>query len=152
MSDLSSQLMTYLHILLVVAGTIMYAISFVISMAFLIQDNFLKRKKQLPFSLPGLVSLDRINFSFILFGLISMGGGVLLGFLPVGKLQIQVNLTDVRVVTSLLLLLLSSYLIWGRFASKIHPKGTAWISILGFSSLIASFIFIHFFGGSFHLY
>src|SRR5271155_535570 len=108
------------HVTLSILAYAAFALSFVVSLIFLVQDRLLRNRTlgNVVWRLPALELLERMSQSSVLVGLISIAIGTVLGFIWVDRLTGQYWFYDPKyVITILVLLLYAVYLQLARTAA-----------------------------------
>ena len=96
------------HVTLSILAYAAFALSFVLSLIFLVENSFLRHRKlgEMVWRLPPLELLERMSRSSVLIGLISIAVGTALGFVWVDRLTGQYWYYDPKYVVTLAVLLL----------------------------------------------
>lgn len=142
------------HIFSALLGNVVLALAFGVSIAFLIQETLLKKKRfsLLQQKLPSLEQLDHLNTRLLLIGVFLTGAGILTGVLSLFQSDIPVFVFDIRFLWSGITLLVYGTALLAHFLYRFQGRRVAWITIVGFVALLASFYFVNFTGESFHAY
>lgn len=125
------------HVTLNILACSAFALSFVLSVIFLIEERFLRSHKLggVVWRLPPLELLERMSRSSVLVGLVSITIGMTLGFLWVYRLNDKYSLFDAKYAITLLVLIL--YAVYFRLA-----KTTAWRGARASKLCIFNFVIV----------
>jgi len=135
------------HVTLNILAYSAFALSFVLSLIFLIEERILRRHKlgDVVWRLPPLELLERMSRSSVLVGLVSITIGMSLGFLWVYRLSDKYSFYDPKYAVTLLVLIL--YAVYFGLA-----KTTAWrgaraskICVFNFVVVVLSFTVVNFY-------
>ena len=125
------------HVTLNILAYSAFALSFVLSLIFLIEERFLRSHKlgDVVWRLPPLELLERMSQSSVLIGLISIAIGTSLGFLWVYRLSNKYSFYDPKYAITLLVLVL--YAVYFRLA-----RTTAWRGARASKLCIFNFVIV----------
>jgi ABC-type uncharacterized transport system permease subunit len=131
-----------LHVTLAILGYAAFALSFVLSLLYLVQSRQIRRARTgLLFSrLPSLEAIGRLNRTAVAIGISSLLVSVLLGV--VWARRVWSGLGDAKLVWALFTLLVYGLLLW---MDRRGWKGqrVALLSIIGFGVVIFSYTFVN---------
>jgi ABC-type uncharacterized transport system permease subunit len=125
------------HVTLNILACSAFALSFVLSVIFLIEERFLRKHKLggVVWRLPPLELLERMSRSSVLVGLVSITIGMVFGFLWVYRLSDKYSFYDPKYAITLLVLIL--YAVYFRLA-----KTTAWRGARASKLCIFNFVIV----------
>lgn len=142
------------HVTLSILAYAAFALSFVLSLIFLVEERILRSRKlgEVVWRLPPLELLETMSRSSVLVGLVSITIGTILGFVWVDRLTGQFWHFDLKYVVTLLVLVL--------YAAYFHlARTTAWrgaraskLCIFNFSVVVLSFTVVNFYLSQHHRY
>lgn len=132
------------HVTLSILAYAAFALAFILSLIFLIQDRLLRAHRMGDFvwRLPPQELLDRMSQSSVLVGLISFAIGTALGFVWVDRLQGQAWYQEPKYIVTLLVLVL--YVVYLRLSRTAAWRGAraSRLCIFNFAMVIFSFIVV----------
>lgn len=142
------------HVTLSILAYAAFALSFVLSLIFLIQERLLRAHRMGDFvwRLPSQELLERMSRSSVLVGLLSIAAGTALGFVWVDRLQGQVWYYDPKYVVTLLVLLL--YIVYFRLARTTAWRGAraSKLCVFNFGVVVLSFTVVNLYLSHSHRY
>jgi ABC-type uncharacterized transport system permease subunit len=142
------------HVTLSILAYAAFALSFVLSLIFLVEDRLLHSHKlgNVVWRLPALELLDRMSRSSVLVGLVSIAIGTVLGFIWVDRLTGQYSYYDPKYVITLLVLLL--YVVYFRLARTAAWRGAraSRLCIFNFVVVVLSFTVVNIYLSHSHRY
>jgi ABC-type transport system involved in cytochrome c biogenesis permease subunit len=142
------------HVTLSILAYSAFALSFVLSLIFLVEDRLLRDRKlgDMVWRLPALELLERMSQSSVLIGLVSIAIGTVLGFIWVDRLTGQYWYYDPKyVITLLVLLLYAAYLQLARTASWRGARASR-LCIFNFFVVVLSFTVVNLYLSHSHRY
>ena len=141
------------HVTLSILAYAAFALSFVLSLIFLVENRFLRSHKlgEVVWRLPALDLLERMSRSSVLIGLASIAVGTVLGFVWVDRLTGQSFYDPKYVVTLLVLLLYAVYLQLSRSAAWRGARASR-LCIFNFVVVILSFTVVNLYLSHSHRY
>jgi ABC-type uncharacterized transport system permease subunit len=143
-----------LHVTLSILAYAAFALSFVLSLIFLIEERFLRSRKlgDVIWRLPPLELLERMSQSSVLIGLVSIGIGTALGFIWVDRLTGQYWYYDSKYVVTLVVLLL--YLLYFQLARTTAWRGAraSKLCVFNFVIVVLSFTVVNLYLSHSHRY
>ena len=141
-----------LHVTLNILAYSAFALSFVLSLIFLIEERLLRNHNlgEVVWRLPSLELLERMSQSSVLIGLVSISIGTALGFLWVYRLSNKYSFYDPKYAITLLVLIL--YAVYFRLAGKTAWRGAraSKICIFNFVIVFLSFTVVNLYLSSNH--
>lgn len=139
----------YLHTSFLFLAYGMFLFTFVSSLIYLLQERQLKRRMPatLLFRLPSLGTLDRLFSKFLIMGFFFMTLGLLAGVMWAERDWINGWYGDPKVVAALFTWTIYLLLIYLRVAAGWRGRRVAYISVLGFVSILFTFLGVSKFGG-----
>ena len=125
------------HVTLSILAYAAFALSFVLSLVFLVEERFLRSHKLggVVWRLPPLELLERMSQSSVLIGLVSIAIGTAFGFLWVDRLGNKYSFYDPKYAITLLVLIL--YAVYFRLA-----RTTAWRGARASKLCIFNFVIV----------
>ena len=125
-----------LHVTLNILAYAAFALSFVLSLIFLIEERLVRNHKlgDVVWRLPPLELLERMSQSSVLIGLVSISIGTALGFFWVYRLSSKYSFYDPKYAITLLVLIL--YAVYFRLAGKTAWRGARASKICIFNIVI----------------
>jgi ABC-type transport system involved in cytochrome c biogenesis permease subunit len=127
----------------------MFFVTFISSIIYLLQERQLKSRKpsQLLFRLPSLGTLDKLFSKFLNSGFLLMTFGLLAGVIWAERDWVNGWYGDPKVVAALITWTIYLILVYLRVAAGWRGRRAAYISILGFVSMLFTFLGVSNFGG-----
>lgn len=140
------------HIICAIVAHALFIFAFVLSLALVCEESLLKSKKMLHLlnKFPSLVKLDNLNLQIISAGFVFMLLGVAFGFIYAFSSNYGFIFYDSRLVWSSITLIIYGTLLCAHRYIGLRGSRAAWLSIIGYCSVVASFIGVNFFSSSFH--
>ncbi len=140
------------HWLSLVGANVLLGFAFSVSVAIVIQEWNLRRKRfgVVQQKLPPLVVMDSLQSRFLALGFFLLLIGVSSGFAVAGDRGATFSEIDPRLLTTAATTIVYGLAIGGQLFSGWHGLRSAWLSIVGFSTVIVSFFAVNLFGSSFH--
>ncbi len=142
------------HVTLSILAYSAFALSFVLSLIFLVENRLLRDRKlgDLVWRLPALELLERMSQSSVLVGLVSIAIGTVLGFIWVDRLTGQYWYYDPKyVITILVLLLYAVYLQLARTTTWRGARASR-LCIFNFFVVVFSFVVVNLYLSHSHRY
>jgi len=140
------------HIALTILGHVAFVFAFGVSLALILQETLIKNKRYTSIQkmLPSIRLLDKLNARLLFLGFICMLVGVLAGFV-FGAIH-SIALLDLgsRVFWSLITLLVYAALLTARAQIGLRGRRAALFSVIGFCTVLASFVSSLLMNGGFH--
>jgi ABC-type uncharacterized transport system permease subunit len=142
------------HVALSILAYSAFALSFVLSLIFLIEERLLHNHKlgDIVWRLPPLELLERMSQSSVLVGLVSIAIGTALGFLWVDRLSSKYSFYDPKYAITLVVLAL--YAVYFRLARKTAWRGAraSKLCIFNFVVVFLSFTVVNLYLSHSHRY
>lgn len=142
------------HVTLSILAYAAFALSFVFSLIYLIEERLLRSHKlrDLVWRLPALDLLDRMSQSSVIVGLVSIAAGTALGFLWVDRLSDKQSFFDVKYLVTVLVLVL--YAVYARLSRTSAWRGAraSRLCVFNFVIVVLSFTVVNFFLSHGHRY
>lgn len=142
------------HVTLSILAYSAFALSFVLSIMFLIEDRLLHNRKfgEVVWRLPSLELLERMSQSSVLIGLLSITVGTALGFVSVERLTGQYWYYDPKYVVTLIVLLL--YAVYFQLARTTAWRGAraSRLCVFNFFVVVLSFTVVNLYLSHTHRY
>ena len=142
------------HVTLSILAYAAFALSFVVSLIFLVENRLLRHRKlgDVVWRLPALELLERMSRSSVLIGLVSIAIGTVLGFIWVDRLTGQYWYYDPKyVITLLVLLLYAAYFQLSRTRSWRGARASR-LCIFNFVIVVLSFTVVNLYLSHSHRY
>ncbi len=142
------------HVTLSILAYAAFALSFVLSLIFLVEDRLLRNRTlgNVVWRLPALELLERMSQSSVLVGLVSIAIGTVLGFIWVDRLTGQYWYYDPKYVITLIVLLL--YAVYLQLARTTAWRGAraSKLCIFNFFVVVLSFTVVNLYLSHSHRY
>src|ERR1700676_875961 len=142
------------HVTLSILAYSAFALSFVLSLIFLVEDRLLRNRTlgDVVWRLPALELLERMSQSSVLVGLVSIAIGTILGFIWVDRLTGQYWYYDPKYVITLLVLFL--YLLYFQLARTAAWRGAraSKLCVFNFFVVVMSFTVVNLYLSHSHRY
>lgn len=143
-----------LHVTLSILAYAAFALSFVLSLMFLVQDRLLRahRLGGAFWQLPPLELLERMSRSSVLIGLISIFLGTIFGFVWVDRLKGTAGGGDIKhIVTLIVFGLYAAYLFLSRTAAWRGARAST-LCVVSFVVVVLSFTVVNVYLSQYHRY
>jgi len=139
----------YLHSMFLFLAYGMFFFTFVASLIYFLQEQQLKSKKpsKLFYLLPSLGTLDELFSKFLIYGFVFMTLGLLAGVIWAEKEWVNGWHRDPKVIAALVTWGIYLILIYLRVTVGWRGRRAASISVLGFVSILFTFLGVSYFGG-----
>ncbi|MCX8109871.1 MAG: c-type cytochrome biogenesis protein CcsB [Syntrophorhabdaceae bacterium] len=143
-----------IHTVFCFAGNAVFLVSFFISIFYLILEHSIKRKRisSLSKRLPSLEALDTINYRCMSYGFPFLTIGIITGSLWAGVAWGSYWSWDPKETWSLITWIFYAILLHNRLAIGWRGKKTAYMMIIGFFSILFTFLGVNFLLGGMHSY
>ena len=131
-----------LHVTLAFLGNAVFALAFGVSLIYLLQERRLKHKRMtaLMKRFPSLESLDRLNYTLLVWGFPLMTLGIITGSLWAGIHWGNYWSWDPRQISSAIAWLLYGALLHGRITAGLRGKKAALLTMFGFCVVLGYFL------------
>ena len=135
------------HIVLSLMGYVAFFVAFISSIIYLVVNRQLKLKKTelSENSLPPLEALEWLSFRSLWSGVILLGLGLIHGVFWVFYSHISLSWTDPKVIAAGCTFLIYSLILYFRYRTCWRGKKVAWLSCLGFASVLITFFVMNYF-------
>lgn len=143
-----------LHITLNVLGYAAFALSFVLSLIYLIQNRLLRNRRlgSVIWRFPALEVLERMSRSSVVVGLISLLVGIALGFLWMNRIWGHYwNGDPKEIITLVILAAYAAYLWLGRTTAWRGARASA-LCVVNFVFVLFSYSVVNLYLSNFHRY
>jgi ABC-type transport system involved in cytochrome c biogenesis permease subunit len=143
-----------LHVTLSILAYAAFALSFVLSAMFLLEERVLRRHKMgtVVWRFPPLELLERMSRSSVIVGLVTIFAGTILGYVSADRLTGRLWHSDPKyLVTILVLFLYAAYLLAGRSTNWRGARASK-LCVFNFAIVILSFTVVNIFLTKSHRY
>ena len=143
-----------LHVTLNILAYSAFAISFVLSVIFLIQNHVLRERRPGPtfWRYPSLETLERMSRSSVLVGIIALGIGIIFGFVWVFRVRGQIWEADPKEIASLLIWTIYCVYWWLSQTTGWRGARASYVSVLNFLVVIFSYTIVNIYLSNYHRY
>jgi len=143
-----------LHVTLSILAYSAFAISFVLSLIYLIQNHVLRgRKPGATFwNYPSLQTLDRMSRSSVLMGIVALSIGIAAGFVSVYRVRGQVWEGDPKEIWSLLIFATYGSYLWLARTTAWRGARASYLSVVNFLFVLFSYTVVNLFLSHYHRY
>ena len=143
-----------IHTIFAFIGNSIFFVSFFVSILYLFLERGIKRKRFSPISIrfPSLEVLDSINYKCMSYGFLFLTIGIITGSLWASMAWGSYWSWDPKETWSLITWIVYAILIHNRLAIGWRGRKTAYMMILGFFSILFTFLGINFMVGGLHSY
>jgi ABC-type transport system involved in cytochrome c biogenesis permease subunit len=143
-----------LHVTLNILAYAAFALSFIISLIYLVQSRVLRERRpgRMFWRFPALDVLERMSRSSVWVGLLSLTVGAALGFIWEHRLSGQYGSTDPKVIVTLVVLALYAAYLWLARQTAWRGARAAGVCALNFLLVLFSYTFVNLYLTSFHRY
>ncbi len=143
--ELPPDLKTYwlpLHVTLAFLGNAVFALAFGVSLMYLLEESYLKRKKMTSVMkrFPSLEALDRLNYVLLVWGFPLMTLGILTGSMWAGIHWGNYWSWEPRQISSGIAWLFYGVLLHGRITAGLRGKKAALLTLVGFAVVLGYFL------------
>jgi ABC-type transport system involved in cytochrome c biogenesis permease subunit len=130
------------HTSIATAGVAALAVSFAMSVLFLVKEHALKAKRPLAVleKLPTLEALDRLGFQALLYGFPLLTVGIATGMVYSGLLHDRLFVWGLKEIFPLIAWIVFAGILWARFARGITGRRSAILAIAGFAFALLTFV------------
>lgn len=142
------------HVVLIISASVLFLLSFVMSLAVILQESQLK-KKQFGFfqrRLPPLEILDRLNTRVVHVGFWTMLAAIVLAVMSEPHITLTDWFENFGFVVSVLALIAFAILEVARFRFGYRGRRAAWLTVAAFGLFCLSFVGVHLFSGATHAF
>ena len=143
-----------LHVTLNILAYAAFALSFVLSLIYLLQNRLLRdRRLGTPFwRYPALEVLERMSRSSVIVGLASLAVGITLGFVWVNRIRGRYWSADAKEITTLLVFLLYVGYVWLARTTAWRGARAALLCVLNFIFVVFSYTVVNLYLSRYHRY
>lgn len=130
------------HTSIATAGVGALAVSFAMSLLFLVKERALKSKRPLRVleMLPSLEALDRLGFHALLYGFPLLTLGIATGMVYSSTVHGRLWIWGVKEVFPVIAWAVFALILWGRFARGVSGRRSAMLAIAGFAFALLTFV------------
>jgi ABC-type uncharacterized transport system permease subunit len=130
------------HTSIATAGVAALAVSFAMSVLFLVKERALKTKRSLRVlaMLPTLEALDRLGFQALLYGFPLLTLGIATGMVYSAAVHNSVWIWGAKEIFPAIAWVVFAGILWARFARGIRGRRSAILAIAGFASALLAFV------------
>ena len=143
-----------LHVTLNILAYSAFAISFVLSLIFLIQNHVLRERRPGAtfWRYPSLETLERMSRSSVLVGIIALGIGIIFGFVWVRRVRGQIWEADPKEIASLVIWAIYCVYWWLSRTTAWRGARASYLSVLNFLVVIFSYTIVNIYLSNYHRY
>jgi len=130
------------HTVIATTGVAALAVSFAMSVLFLVKERALKEKRSLAVleRLPALESLDRLGFQSLLYGFPLLTLGIATGMVYSAVVHDRIWLWGLKEIFPMLAWVVFAVILWARFAGGVRGRRSAILVIAGFALALLTFV------------
>jgi ABC-type uncharacterized transport system permease subunit len=130
------------HTSIATAGVAALAVSFAMSLLFLVKERALKSKRSLRVleMLPTLEALDRLGFQALLYGFPLLTLGIATGMVYSAAIHNRVWIWGVKEIFPVIAWAVFGGILWARFARGVRGRRSAILAIAGFAFALLTFV------------
>ncbi|HZN54690.1 MAG TPA: cytochrome c biogenesis protein CcsA [Candidatus Polarisedimenticolaceae bacterium] len=141
-SPLTTQGWFVFHTSIATAGVAALAVSFAMSLLFLVKERALKTKRSLRVltALPTLEALDRIGFQALLYGFPLLTLGIATGMVYSATVHDHIWIWGAKEIFPVIAWAVFAGLLWARFARGVRGRRSAILAIAGFAFALLTFV------------
>ncbi len=143
-----------IHVILAFLGDAIFALTFCLSVMYLIQENRIKKKKfgKMSRLLPSLTLLDQLNYRLLTIGFPLLTLGIITGSIWAEYAWGSYWSWDPKETWSLITWLVYAALLHQRLTVGWRGKKAAWVAIIGFGLILFTFLGVNLFLSGLHSY
>jgi ABC-type transport system involved in cytochrome c biogenesis permease subunit len=143
-----------LHVTLNILAYSAFAISFVLSVIFLLQNRMLRDRVpgRTFWRFPALEVLERMSRSSVVVGLLALVGGILLGFVVSREVRGRTWSNDPKEIVSLIILVGYGAYLWLGRTTAWRGARASWLCVAIFALVIFSLTVVNLYLSKFHRY
>src|SRR5438093_3312520 len=136
------------HVGLSFLGDAVFALAFSVSLLYLVQERRLKRRRKTgPLRhLPSLETLDRLNYSCLVWGLVLLTLGIVTGIVWAHTAWGRFWSSDPKLVFSMVIWAIYVVLLQGRMTAGWRGRRAATLTIAGFAVIVLSLVGVNVLG------
>jgi len=130
------------HTSIATAGVASLAVSFAMSVLFLVKERALKTKRSLRVleRLPTLEALDRMGFQSLLYGFPLLTLGIATGMVYSAAVHDRLWIWGVKEIFPVIAWAVFAGILWARFARGVRGRRSAILAIAGFAFALLTFV------------
>lgn len=130
------------HTSIATAGVAALAVSFAMSLLFLVKERALKSKRSLRVleMLPTLEALDRLGFQALLYGFPLLTLGIATGMVYSAAVHDRVWIWGPKEIFPVIAWAVFGWILWSRFARGVRGRRSAILAIAGFAFALLAFV------------
>jgi cytochrome c-type biogenesis protein CcsB len=130
------------HVSLAILGDAVFALAFCASLLYLVQERRLKARRggRLLRELPSLETLDRLNYAFLVWGLVLLTLGIVTGIVWAHSAWDRFWTSDPKLLFSLTTWAIYVVLLQGRMTAGWRGRWAAQLTIAGFAVILLSLV------------
>jgi ABC-type uncharacterized transport system permease subunit len=130
------------HTAIATGGVAALAVSFAMSVLFLVKERALKEKRSLSMleMLPTLESLDRLGFQALLYGFPLLTLGIATGMVYSSAIHDRIWTWGLKEIFPVLAWIVFAVILWARFAQGLRGRRSAILAIAGFALALLTFV------------
>jgi len=130
------------HTSIATAGVAALAVSFAMSLLFLVKERALKSKRSLRVleMLPTLEALDRLGFQALLYGFPLLTLGIATGMVYSAEVHNRVWIWGPKEIFPVIAWAVFGGILWARFARGVRGRRSAILAIAGFAFALLTFV------------
>ena len=130
------------HTSIATAGVAALAVSFAMSLLFLVKEHALKSKRSLRAleRLPTLEALDRLGFQSLLYGFPLLTLGIATGMVYSAAVHDRLWIWGVKEIFPVIAWAVFAGILWARFARGVRGRRSAILAIAGFAFALLTFV------------
>jgi len=130
------------HTSIATAGVAALAVSFAMSLLFLVKERALKAKRSLRVleRLPTLEALDRMGFEALLYGFPLLTLGIATGMVYSAAVHDRLWIWGVKEIFPVIAWAVFAGILWARFARGVRGRRSAILAIAGFAFALLTFV------------
>jgi len=130
------------HTSIATGGVAALAVSFAMSVLFLVKERALKEKRSLSMleMLPTLEKLDRLGFQALLYGFPLLTLGIATGMVYSAAIHNRIWTWGLKEIFPVLAWIVFAVILWARFARGLRGRRSAILAIAGFALALLTFV------------
>ena len=143
-----------LHVTLNILAYAAFALSFVLSVIYLLQNRLLRHHRlgTMFWQLPALEVLERMSRSSVIVGMVSLGVGMVLGFVWASRIRGQFWNADAKEIVTLVIFAAYASYVWLGRTSAWRGARASRLCVLNFIFVIFSYTVVNLFLSRYHRY